>query len=276
MPGPLDGKRIRRVQFEELLDGRLIGMLPQPQWQRWLSVLKTAVMLLRTLALVCLFSSFACTKSGAQSQPEASTTASRGGADVAQAPSAEHAQTPTIVFLGDSLTAGRGLDTAEALPALLQAKVDEAGLGYKVINAGRSGDTTAGGLARLAWYLRDGVNPRVLVIGLGSNDAMRGLELAAVEDNLRRIIDQARQFRPALEILLWELQTFPNLGPDYGGDFKSMFGRVAKEKHVTLIPFPLNGVAGTPHLNQSDGVHPNAEGSRIVADNVWRVLRPVL
>jgi acyl-CoA thioesterase-1 len=183
---------------------------------------------------------------------------------------------PAIVFLGDSLTAGRGLPEHEALPAVLQQKVASAGLRYQVINGGRSGDTTAGGAARLSWYLRDSVNLQVLVIGLGSNDAMRGQPLSEIEANLKKIIAAARAHDPQISIFLWQLQTFPNLGADYGRDFEALFTRVATDEKVPLLPFPLRGVAGKRELNQEDGIHPTAAGTRVVADNIWPVLEPEL
>ena len=227
------------------------------------------MLLLRSFILIVLGFGLVCCRDAAKSQ-------SQGSAAVTTPASSERTEGPSIVFLGDSLTAGRGLDESQSLPALVQVKLDAASSHYRVINAGRSGDTTAGGLARLDWYLRKIVNPHILVIGLGSNDAMRGLELSAMEANLRQIIQKARQFRPELKVLLWELETFPNLGPDYGSAYKALFRRVAKEEDAILIPFPLAGVAGTLHLNQDDGVHPNAEGTVIVANNIWRALKPLL
>jgi acyl-CoA thioesterase-1 len=199
----------------------------------------------------------------------------RAGASAVQpAPTIERA--PTIVFLGDSLTAGLGLVEKEALPALIQARIDSAHLPYQVVNAGRSGDTTAGGLGRIDWYLKDSIDLRALVIGLGSNDAMRGLPLASMEENLRGIIRRTRQRKPEAKILLWELLTFPNLGATYAGDYAAVFPRVAASENVTLIPFPLEPVAARPELNQSDGIHPTAEGTVLVADRVWSTLRPQL
>jgi acyl-CoA thioesterase-1 len=181
-----------------------------------------------------------------------------------------------IVFLGDSLTAGLGLAENEALPARIQARVDAAGLGYRVINAGRSGDTTAGGLARLDWYFREGVEVRALVIGLGSNDAMRGLPLSAVEENLRQIIAKAREKRPSAKIFLWALETFPNMGKEYGEAYAAIFPRVAASEGVVLLPFPLEEVAARPELNQEDGIHPNAEGTERMAERIWTSLRAEL
>lgn len=183
---------------------------------------------------------------------------------------------PAIVFLGDSLTAGRGLTESEAVPALIQGEVEAKNLNYRVINGGRSGDTTAGGLSRLDWYLRSQVNLKVLVIGLGSNDAMRGLPLSTIEKNLRQIIDETRGALPNTKILLWELRTFPNMGTHYGDEYQQVFRRVAQEMNVKLIPFPLQPVAGNPELNQDDGIHPNAAGTRLVAKHIWTHLSPQL
>jgi acyl-CoA thioesterase-1 len=183
---------------------------------------------------------------------------------------------PAIVFLGDSLTAGFGLNEGEALPALIQKKVEAGHLPFRVINAGRSGDTTAGGLARIDWYLKDSVELRAVVIGLGSNDAMRGLPLETMESNLRQLIARIRGRKPNAEIFLWEMRTFPNLGQAYAGDYAAVFPRVAEAEAVTLIPFPLEPVAARPELNQSDGIHPNAEGTRVVAERVWASLAPRL
>ena len=185
---------------------------------------------------------------------------------------AAQAQAPSIVFLGDSLTAGFGLAEGEALPALIQQRVETAHLPYHVINAGRSGDTTAGGLARIDWYFKDSLDLRALVIGLGSNDAMRGLPLETMEENLRQMIRRTRERKPQAKIFLWELKTFPNLGQQYAGDYAAVFPRVAQSEGAILIPFPLEPVAAHPELNQSDGIHPTAEGTVRVADRVWQTL----
>jgi acyl-CoA thioesterase-1 len=200
---------------------------------------------------------------------------------IAEQPGTEQAKgalasAPAIVFLGDSLTAGLGLPASEALPARIQQRLDAAGLAYHAINAGRSGDTTAGGLARLDWYFREQVDLKALVIGLGSNDAMRGLALDAMQENLRQIIRRTRQRKPSARIFLWALETFPNLGADYAGQYAAVFPRVAEQEHVTLIPFPLADVVGHPELNQEDGIHPTAEGTELVAERIWAVLRPEL
>jgi acyl-CoA thioesterase I len=199
-----------------------------------------------------------------------------GPASSASASAPSSGREPAVVFLGDSLTAGLGLAEKEALPALIQQQIDQAGLKYRVINGGRSGDTSAGGLARVDWYLRDAVDLRVLVIGLGSNDAMRGLPLSTVEENLRAIVQRVRARHPDIPILLWELKTFPNMGADYGDAYTALFHRVAESDKLRLIDFPLADVAGKPELNQPDGIHPTAEGTKQVAARVWQSLRPVL
>ena len=183
---------------------------------------------------------------------------------------------PAIVFLGDSLTAGRGLAASQSAPALIEAKLAAAELDYAVVNAGRSGDTTAGGLARLPWYLDAEVRPRVLVIGLGSNDAMRGLPIAEIESNLRKIVSAAREYYPEMQIFLYQMYTFPNMGPQYAGDYEKLFAKVAQAENIVLLPFPLLGVAGEARLNQDDGIHPTAEGTVIMADNIWKALKPHL
>ncbi|MCE9598706.1 MAG: arylesterase [Spirochaetia bacterium] len=183
---------------------------------------------------------------------------------------------PAIVFLGDSLSAGLGLPEELTFPYLIQEKIDAAGLKYRVINAGRSGDTTAGGLSRLQWYLRKDVKLKILIIELGSNDAMRGQPPESIEKNLTEIIRKTRAYDPTVKILMYQFYTFPNLGKVYGDKFLQIFPRIAKKEKVELLAFPLEGVAGKPELNQADGIHPNPKGSPIVANNVWKSLKPHL
>lgn len=180
---------------------------------------------------------------------------------------------PALIFLGDSLTAGRGLARSEAVPALIQRHLEAAQLDYRSINAGRSGDTTAGGLARLDWYLDSAPQVAGLVIGLGSNDAMRGLPIDAMEANLRAIIAKMRERFPDAKVFLWELETFPNLGAEYGRRYAEVFPRVARSTGAQLIPFPLADVAGRPEHNQADGIHPTREGTELVAARIWASLR---
>ena len=172
---------------------------------------------------------------------------------------------PRIVFLGDSLTAGYGLDADEAFPSLIQGRLRAAGLDFEVVNAGVSGDTSAGGLSRIDWSLDGDV--QVLVLALGGNDALRGLSTAELERNLGRIIERARG-RGVL-VILAGMEAPPNLGPAYTSAFRAVYRDLASRHGVAFIPFLLDGVAGNAGLNQADGIHPNAAGSKRVADLVW-------
>lgn len=182
--------------------------------------------------------------------------------------------TPVILFLGNSLTAGHGLTAEEAFPALIQAKLDSAGYRYRVVNAGVSGETSAGGLRRIDWLLRLPI--AVLVLELGANDALRGQDLAHTHRNLQQIIDRTRARYPDASIVIAGMQAPPNLGRAYTEEFRRIFVQLARDNDAALLPFLLEGVAAVPHLNQEDGIHPTAEGHRIIAENVWRVLEPVL
>lgn len=184
---------------------------------------------------------------------------------------ASHAR-PRVVILGDSLTAGLGLPADEAYPAILQRKIDVEHLNYEVVNAGVSGDTTAGGLRRLDWVLAGDV--RVLVVALGANDGLRGLPPREMQQNLSQIISSAQRRRIA--VVLAGMEAPPNVGPEYTTAFRNVYRDLARQDGVVLIPFLLQGVAGEPALNQADGIHPNEEGARRVADVVWPRLRPLL
>jgi acyl-CoA thioesterase-1 len=179
-----------------------------------------------------------------------------------------------ILFVGTSLTAGYGLGAQFAYPAVIQAKIDSAGLPYRVINAGISGETSAGGLRRIDWALQQPVS--VLVLELGANDGLRGLDTDSLEHNLDQIIKRTRAKYPDAEIVIAGMQAPPNLGADYTHEFRSVYGRLADRHDAVFIPFLLEGVAGIASLNQSDSMHPTAEGQRIMAQTVWRYLRPLL
>jgi acyl-CoA thioesterase I len=183
---------------------------------------------------------------------------------------------PSVVFLGDSLTAGLGLSADEAVPARIAARIEEAGLPFKVVNGGRSGDTSAGGLARLGWYLRPEVGMAALVVNLGSNDALRGLSLGELEKNLTAIIERAKAAVPGAPIFLVELETFPNMGAEFTGGYREVFPRVARATGAVLVPFPLREVMLDPALLQADGVHPNAAGAEKIAATMWPALEPLL
>jgi acyl-CoA thioesterase-1 len=179
-----------------------------------------------------------------------------------------------VVFLGDSLTAGLGVQSSEAFPALVAEKVHAAQLPFEVENAGLSGDTSAGGLRRIDWLLQRPID--VLVLELGANDGLRGLDLKSMKTNLQAIIDKTKAKNPTVKIVLAGMEVPPNLGTDYATGFQRVFAELARENNATLIPFLLEGVGGHRELNQPDLIHPSPAGHRIVADLVWRTLEPIL
>ena len=181
---------------------------------------------------------------------------------------------PRIVCLGTSLTAGLGVDPEQAWPAVVQQKLGAAGLLYLVVNAGVSGETSAGALRRIEWLLR--APAAVLIVETGANDGLRGQDPEATRANIRGILERARRQAPPPKLLLAGMQAPPNLGDRYTAKFRGLFPSLAREQGIALIPFLLEGVAGVPQLNQADGIHPNPEGQRLVAANVWRVLEPLL
>jgi acyl-CoA thioesterase-1 len=192
---------------------------------------------------------------------------------------ATFAETPatakrTIVFLGDSLTAGLGVQPTEAFPALIREKISAAGLPFEVENAGLSGDTTAGGLRRIDWILQRRID--FLVLELGGNDGLRGLDLKAMKANLQSMIDKTKAKNPQVKIVLGGMQVPPNMGADYANGFARVYSELAKENNATLIPFLLEGVGGHRELNQQDQIHPSAAGHRVIAELVWRTLEPML
>lgn len=230
-----------------------------------------AVVLIAALALVA---GTAC-RSQADVQ-RAGTPVPTAAADTAT-PSAAPAAAPRnsrprIVVLGDSLTAGLGLPSDKAYPALLQKYVDAAGLDFEIVNAGVSGDTSAGGLSRLDWALAGDV--RVLVVALGGNDGLRGLAAEELTRNLGQIIERAQA--RGITVVLAGMEAPPNYGRAYLVSFHKVYPALAERYHVELIPFLLQGVAGDEKLNQPDGIHPTVEGAQIVAGNVWTVLKPIV
>jgi acyl-CoA thioesterase-1 len=180
----------------------------------------------------------------------------------------------TLVFLGDSLTAGLGLQRSEAFPALIAEKVRAAGLPYEIENAGLSGDTSAGALRRTDWLLQRPID--VLVIELGGNDGLRGLPIKSLKANLQAIIDKVKAKNSTVKIVIAGMQIPPNLGADYATQFERVYAELARENNAVLIPFLLEGVGGHRDLNQLDLIHPTAAGHRIVAELVWRTLEPIL
>jgi len=179
-----------------------------------------------------------------------------------------------VLFLGDSITAGYGLDIGQAFPGQIQKKIDAKGWNFKVINAGQSGDTSAGGLTRLDWLLKNRID--VLVLELGANDGLRGLSVEEMKKNLQAIIARTKARNPNAKIIIAGMKVPPNMGTDYGRRFEAVFSDLAKKNRAVLIPFILERVGGMRELNLPDGIHPTAKGHEIVANNVWKVLEPVL
>jgi acyl-CoA thioesterase I len=192
----------------------------------------------------------------------------------APAPAATAEERPTVVFLGTSLTAGYGLEPEEAYPALLQQKIDSAGLNYRVVNAGVSGETSAGARRRIEWLLREPVS--VLVVETGANDGLRGLSADSLRANIQAILERARELRPVPRLVLVGMRIPPNYGPAYSRQFERIYSELARANGAELVPFLLQDVGGVAALNQPDGVHPTAQGQRRMAETVWRVLEPVL
>jgi len=203
-------------------------------------------------------------------------TGDRASSEAASAPPAAAPKTdderPKVVVLGDSLTAGLGLLDVQSYPHLLQEKIDRDGFNYEVVNAGVSGDTSAGGLRRLDWALQEDV--RVLILALGANDGLRGLSIAEMKANLGQIIEIARAKN--IVVILAGMEAPPNYGAEYAASFRQAFRDLALQYHLLFVPFLLDKVAGQAALNQADGIHPNPQGAAIVADTVWNVLKPLL
>lgn len=193
-------------------------------------------------------------------------------AEVADVRAATTAPRPRIVFLGDSLTAGLGLPREQSVPSLIQARLDMEGYSYEVVNAGVSGDTSAGGLRRLEWALEGDVD--VLVVELGANDGLRGLPVAQMKQNLDQIVARAKE--RGIAVILTGMEAPPNYGAPYTSEFRRAFREVADTHDVVFVPFFLEGVAGIARLNNADGMHPNAAGADIIQETIWRVLEPVL
>jgi acyl-CoA thioesterase I len=179
-----------------------------------------------------------------------------------------------ILFYGDSLTAGYGLSPEEAFPALVEKKLNRTDKVATVVNAGLSGETSAGGLTRLSWVIRQPID--IFVLELGANDGLRGLPLEQTEKNLQQIIDRVKAKYPNVKVVIAGMMVPPNMGPEYTAKFRKIFPELAKKNGATLIPFLLQDVAGNEKLNLGDGIHPNPEGHKIVAENVAKIIEPLL
>jgi len=180
----------------------------------------------------------------------------------------------TIVFYGNSLTAGFGVSPSEAFPAIIQKKIDSLGLPYNVVNAGVSGETSSGGKTRIDWILREPVD--IFILELGANDGLRGTPLSETKKNLQDIIDKVKEKYPGSKLVFAGMEIPPNMGQEYTTEFRNIYSDLAAKNKMTLIPFLLEGVGGEPELNQADGIHPTAEGHIIVAENVWKELQKLL
>ena len=207
------------------------------------------------------------------SEAKDNMTAVKGAADTT-ARGYKAVRRPVVLFFGTSLTAGAGLEPEQAFPALVEKKADSAGLAIRAVNAGLSGETTAGAVRRIDWVLRTPAD--VIVVEVGANDALRGLSPAAAKSNLETLVASIRKKQPGAEIVIVQMEAPPNFGNVYTRSFRAIYSDVAAREKLTLIPFLLEGVAGVSRYNQADGIHPNVAGERIVADNIWRALQPVI
>lgn len=226
---------------------------------------------MRILLMFCYFLLLVLSTSCGETKSKKNTAASN---ETETNDSLQITKDKTIIFFGNSLTAGMGLEMADAFPSLIQRKLDSLGFSYQVINAGLSGDTSAAGKNRVNWVLNQKVD--VFVLELGANDGLRGIPLSETRNNLQAIIDIVREKNSDVEIILAATQIPPNMGKDYTTEFKNMFPQLAAKNNLKLIPFLLENVAGIPELNQNDGIHPTAEGHKILAQNTWVVLKNVL
>jgi acyl-CoA thioesterase-1 len=215
-----------------------------------------------------LVSTVFLTACGGDKKPAQSDSASSGAAAAAK-------PKKVILFFGDSLTAGYGLDDAtQAFPGVVQAKIDSAKLPYIIVNGGLSGETSAGGKSRIDWLLKQPFD--IFVLELGANDGLRGLPVASTEENLQAIIDKVKAKYPHAKLVMLGMQVPTNMGATYSSDFKNIFPQLATKNNMTLVPFLLQGVGGVRKLNQADGIHPTEEGAKILGANVWKELKGIL
>lgn len=221
----------------------------------------------RTLLLISFAASLILLSCGGSQQNQKEEVAQNTVAE-------QKAAQKTILFFGNSLTAGYGIDPEDAFAGLVQERLDSLGKDYKVINGGLSGETTAGGLSRLDWFLED--EPYIFVLELGGNDGLRGIQLSETKSNLIAIIDKVKSKYPSTKIILAGMQIPPNMGQEYTEEFKAIYPSVAQEKNVSLIPFLLEGVAGNPELNLPDGIHPTEAGHQIVFETIWPFIQELI
>lgn len=221
----------------------------------------------------CIFVAFLAVSCGNEKKSKVSVENNKTTAIESDAPATTSKK--TILFFGDSITAGYGLeDTNDAFPGIIQSKIDSLGLSYEVVNSGLSGETTAGGKSRIEWILNQDID--IFILELGANDGLRGVPLVETRNNLQAIINAVKEKSPNTQIILAGMQLPPNMGQDYTSGFKSIFSELATKNNIAFIPFILEDVGGIKDLNQNDGIHPNLQGHKIVAKNVWEVLSDVI
>ncbi|MAM28907.1 MAG: arylesterase [Flavobacteriaceae bacterium] len=229
-------------------------------------ILKFCYFMLATLLLNC---------GERQKSSEDTSSESKMEETTASSDKDSNGDTKTILCFGDSITAGYGLDdTNDAYPAVLQSKIDSVGFNYTVVNAGLSGETTAGGKSRVDWIMNQPID--IFLLELGANDGLRGISLTETRANLQAIIDAVENESPSTKIILAGMELPPNMGQDYTSEFRNLYAELAKQNDLTFIPFILKDVGGIAALNQSDGIHPTVEGHKIIAQTVWEVLEPML
>jgi acyl-CoA thioesterase-1 len=219
----------------------------------------------KNLIILLLISSFGLISCSSEKKEESKSQVEESKSSTVQS------DEKIILFYGNSLTAGYGIDADDAFPGLTQSRIDSLGLDFKVINGGLSGETTAGGLSRLDWFLED--QPEIFILELGGNDGLRGIALTETKSNLLAMIDKVRAKFPDTKIILAGMQIPPNMGQEYSNEFKEIFPAVAEAKNVTLIPFLLENVGGVPEMNLPDGIHPTEEGHQIVFETIWPYLK---
>lgn len=246
--------------------------MPNPKITQ--SLLNTSFYKSRNLLKFCYFLILiVITSCGNDTKSKARIDSSENATTETETP--EKSTNKTILFFGDSITAGYGLDdTNDAFPGIIQAKIDSLGLNYQVINSGVSGETSAGGRSRIEWILNQDID--IFVLELGANDGLRGVPISETKANLQAIIDAVKAKSPDIKIVLAGMQLPPNMGAEYTSQFKAIFPDLASKNELAFIPFILEGVGGKKELNQNDGIHPTANGHKIVAGNVWEVLLPVI
>ena len=245
-----------------------------PKFKTTQSLLNSTESKYRNLLKFCYFSmAFVLISCGNNTNSKANTDTNEN--PVAETETTEKTSSKTILFFGDSITAGLGLDdTQDAFPGIIQAKIDSLGLNYEVVNSGLSGETSAGGKSRIEWILNQDID--IFVLELGANDGLRGVAIAETKANLQAIIDAVKAKSPSTRIILAGMELPPNMGQDYTTQFRAIYADLASENKLAFIPFILKDVGGIKELNQNDGIHPTAEGHKIVANTVWEVLAGML